>query len=133
MSRPSSPASVRRPYNRAASRCLEDLMDSRFPLRRRSLLAAAPLLALPAIARAQATWKPTQALRFVVPAAPGGGTDILARMIGNHLQQKWGVSVVIDNKSGAGGVVGTMEVVRSAPDGHTMLMGNIGPQSIAYS
>jgi len=68
-----------------------------------------------------------------VPAAPGGGTDILARMIGNHLQQKWGGSVVIDNKSGAGGVVGTMEVVRAAPDGHTMLMGNIGPQSIAYS
>lgn len=54
-------------------------------------------------------------------------------MIGNHLQQKWGVSVVIDNKSGAGGVVGTMEVVRAAPDGHTVLMGKIGPQSIAWS
>ena len=53
-------------------------------------------------------------MRIVVPAAPGGGTDILARMIGNHLQQKWGGSVVIDNKSGAGGVVGTMEVVRAA-------------------
>jgi tripartite-type tricarboxylate transporter receptor subunit TctC len=106
---------------------------SRFPINRRRLLAAAPLLALPGIARGQAAWKPTQPVRIVVPAAPGGGTDILARMIGNHLQQKWGGSVVIDNKSGAGGVVGTMEVVRAAPDGHTMLMGNIGPQSIAYS
>ncbi|MBL8673412.1 MAG: tripartite tricarboxylate transporter substrate binding protein [Rhodospirillales bacterium] len=102
---------------------------------RRAVLAAAalPALAAPSIGRAQAAWKPTQSVRIVVPAAPGGGTDILARLIGAHLQQAWGVSVVIDNKSGAGGVVGTMEVLRANPDGHTILMGNIGPQSIAYS
>lgn len=108
-------------------------MNTKFPLNRRRLLASAPLLALPAIARAESAWKPTQTVRFVVPAAPGGTTDIVARLIGQYLQQKWGGSVVIDNKSGAGGVIGSTEVAKAAPDGHTILMGNIGPQSIAYS
>jgi len=49
------------------------------------------------------------------------------------LQSGWGRNAVVENKSGAGGTIGTMEVVRARPDGHTMLMGNIGPQSIAYT
>src|SRR5882724_7515070 len=82
--------------------------------------------------RAEA-WKPTQTVRIVVPAAPGGTTDIVGRLLAAHLQQAWGQSCVVDNKSGAGGVIGSTEVAKSTPDGLNALMGNIGPQSIAYS
>src|SRR6185295_1798643 len=83
--------------------------------------------------RAESAWKPSQGVRIVVPAAPGGTTDILGRLLAAHLQQAWGQSCVVDNKSGAGGVIGSTEVVKSTTDGQTALMGNIGPQSIAYS
>ena len=105
-------------------------------LTRRATLAAAALPAftiLPSGLRAQAPWRPTQGLKVVVPAAPGGTTDIVGRLLAQHLQTAWGQSCVVDNKSGAGGVIGSAEVAKSTPDGHTVLMGNIGPQSIAYS
>ncbi|GGJ39729.1 Bug family tripartite tricarboxylate transporter substrate binding protein [Neoroseomonas lacus] len=89
-------------------------------------------LAIPAVAHAQ-EWRPGQQSRIVVPAAPGGTTDIMARLLGQYLQGRWGTPVVVENRSGAGGTIGTVEVVRSAADGRTMLMGNIGPQAIAYS
>jgi tripartite-type tricarboxylate transporter receptor subunit TctC len=109
---------------------------------RRSVMAAtlaAPALLTAGRALAQtpaqnpAPWKPTQTVRIVVPAAPGGTTDVAGRLLGQHLQGAWGASVVIDNKSGAGGVIGSAEVAKAPPDGHTILLGNIGPQSIAYS
>lgn len=99
--------------------------------RRATLALPGAVLAAPAIA--QAEWRPTQPVRIIVPAAPGGTADIMARLLATHLQTRFGSNVVAENRSGAGGNIGTMEVIRSTPDGHTLLSGNIGPQAIAYS
>ena len=56
----------------------------------------------------------------------------MARLLAAHLQPRWGQNAVAENKSGGGGTIGTMEVVRAWPDGHTILLGNIGPQAVAY-
>ena len=80
-----------------------------------------------------AAWKPQGTVRIVVPQAPGGTTDVMARFLAAHLQTRWSQSVVVENKPGAGGAIGTMDVVRSTPDGHSILIGNVGPQSIAYT
>ncbi len=65
---------------------------------------------------------PTGPLRIVVPYPPGGGTDILARMIGQKLNESWGQPAVVDNRPGANGTVGTAFVAKAAGDGHTMLI-----------
>ncbi|WP_270937141.1 Bug family tripartite tricarboxylate transporter substrate binding protein [Falsiroseomonas oryzae] len=97
---------------------------------RRSVLAAAlatPLL--PAVARAQG-WSPTRPLRFVVPFPPGGATDVVARVLAERMQEKLGQPVTVENRTGAGGNVGVENVVRSAPDGHSILMGTTGTLTI---
>ena len=91
----------------------------------------------PAVVAAQrpgdaASGYPNKAIRLVVPAAAGGGTDIIARMIGQGLTDAWGQTVVIDNRGGAGGQAGVTIVARqSAPEGYTMLLGSVGHLSFA--
>jgi tripartite-type tricarboxylate transporter receptor subunit TctC len=86
------------------------------------------LLAAPPAAHAQA-W-PARPVTFVVPFAPGGGTDITARTIAAKLNARWGQSVVVENRGGAGGILGADVVAKAKPDGYTFLIANVGITSI---
>jgi tripartite-type tricarboxylate transporter receptor subunit TctC len=89
-------------------------------IRRRSLPAfAAGLLATPALA--QAPW-PSRQIRLVVPYPPGGASDIAGRLQAQALTEGLGVQVVVDNRAGAGGTIGTAHVAQSPPDGYTVMM-----------
>ena len=91
------------------------------PARRRAILGLAGAgLALPFVARAQAAW-PNRPLRFIVPLGPGGATDIVMRLIAPRLQEKLGQPCVVENRVGAGGVVGTDYVTKQPPDGYTFV------------
>ncbi len=93
-------------------------------LARRTLIAAA--LVAPTVAHAQAPW-PDRPVRIVVPYAPGGANDILARLYGARLAERLGQAVVVENRPGAQAIIGTELVARAAPDGYTLLMGASGP------
>jgi tripartite-type tricarboxylate transporter receptor subunit TctC len=87
-------------------------------------LAAASALAptiSPRIARAQQAW-PNRVVKLVAPFPPGGGTDVVARILTNRLSEVWGQQVIVENKPGAGGNFGAEQVARSDPDGYTILI-----------
>ena len=94
---------------------------------KRLLTLAALALALAAPAHA---W-PDKTITLVVPFPPGGSTDTLARSIGAEMQKKLGQTVIVDNKAGATGTIGTAQVARAAPDGYTVLVSSLGPFVIA--
>src|SRR5688572_7043762 len=106
-------------------------------IRFHALLAACLMVALPAAAQqakpaaGEANY-PTKSIRLIVPAAPGGGTDIIGRLIAQGLTDSWGQTVVVDNRGGAGGIAGvTIAAKQSAPDGYTMLLGSVGHLTFA--
>jgi tripartite-type tricarboxylate transporter receptor subunit TctC len=73
---------------------------------------------------------PSKPIKIIVPSAPGDGSDLIARAIAQKVSEAWGQSIVIDNKPGAGGVVGTDAAAKSANDGTTFIMGNAGSHAI---
>jgi tripartite-type tricarboxylate transporter receptor subunit TctC len=83
---------------------------------------AALLCAASAQAGADAVKYPDGPIRFVVPATPGGTTDVLARVVAKHLTESWNVSVIVENRAGAGGVIGAQYVIGTKPDGNTVLI-----------
>ncbi|HLV29510.1 MAG TPA: tripartite tricarboxylate transporter substrate binding protein [Burkholderiaceae bacterium] len=107
-------------------------------LRRRTGLAAMAVvtavsaMALPT-AHAQETDWPNKPIRMVVPFPPGGSTDAVGRMLGNLLADRLGQSVVIENRGGASGTIGSNVVAKADPDGYTLLVSGVGSNAIGYS
>ena len=98
-------------------------------MRRRALVLTSPLLAFPAIARAQA-W-PNRPIRAINPYSPGGTTDVILRVIAPHIERTLGQPFVVDFRPGAGGAVGTAQAAGAPADGHTVLITNTGPLAVA--
>src|ERR1700733_8373903 len=88
-------------------------------------LASAAAGALPRVAHARDY--PVRPVRVLVAVAPGGGADIVARLIGQWLSERLGTQVLVDNRPGGGNNIGTEMVVRAGPDGYTLLMANMTP------
>ena len=93
---------------------------------------AAGAVALALAGQAHAAW-PERPITLIVPAAPGGTTDIAARLIADKLGAKLGQQVIVENRAGAAGIIGAQTMARAKPDGYTLLMGNIGPNAINYA
>ncbi len=96
---------------------------------RRTVLASAAL-AVPALARAQAAGWPKQSVRFVVPFAPGGTSEIVARTVAAELTKQLGQTVYVDNKGGGGGIPAMSDVAHAAPDGYTIILGHVGSLAV---
>jgi tripartite-type tricarboxylate transporter receptor subunit TctC len=104
------------------------------PSRRRFLQLAGGVAALPAVSRlAWAQAYPTRPVTVIVPFAPGGATDVVGRIVGEHLSRTLGQTFVIENVAGAGGTTGTTRTMRAAPDGYTIQVGQMGTHAAAVA
>ena len=98
---------------------------------RRSLLASLSLIALAGSVAAQTPNWPSHPVKIVVPAPAGSSLDLIARLLADKLKDRWGQPVLVDNKPGAGGMLGMDLVAKAAPDGHTLGLGFNGPVAFA--
>lgn len=96
----------------------------------RALAGAGALAMMPASAWAQAPAYPTKPVHIVVTFTPGGAPDILARVLADKLGQRWGQTVIVDNKPGAGGNIGADAVAKAPGDGHMLVVGTVGTHAI---
>jgi tripartite-type tricarboxylate transporter receptor subunit TctC len=104
------------------------------PPRRQFLRLAAAAATLPAVSRiARAQSYPTRPITVIVPFAAGGGTDVPARIVGEHMSRTLGQQIVVQNVVGAGGTVGTTRAMRADPDGYTIEMGQMGTHAAAVA
>lgn len=92
------------------------------------------LLALPVHANTQApAFQPTKPVRIIAPSSPGGILDLTSRLLGKSLSERLKQPVVVENLPGAGGVIGIQAMLRADPDGHTLVMGSLGPNAANYA
>ena len=115
--------------NPSSRHCPPATMQRRTLITTACTLAALAALGVAGPAAAQA-W-PTQPVKIVVPAPPGSSLDIIARLLGDKLKDRWGQPVVVENKAGAGGMLGVDVAAKAAPDGHTLAVGFNGPIAFA--
>ncbi len=104
-------------------------------MKRRAFLVAglavlAPLSIISGAAQAQTVKFPTEPIRILVPYGPGGATDGSSRIIAEHLKKHFNVSVVVENKVGASGIIAIEEMMRAKPDGHTVMVGNVSTNGL---
>jgi tripartite-type tricarboxylate transporter receptor subunit TctC len=98
-------------------------VKGKLPNRRQIIGLAAAAMSLPALA--QTSSFPQKPVRIVVPYTTGGSNDVIARLLAQQLQEAWGQPVVVENKPGAAGNIGSSDIAKSAPDGHSLLLTNI--------
>ena len=90
-----------------------------------TLITGIALLCAPVLATAQDAW-PSKTIRIIAPVQPGGGVDLVARLVADRLGKVLGQSIIVDNMSGGGGIVGSLAAARAAPDGYTLMVGYVG-------
>ena len=98
---------------------------------RSTLAIITAFAAAPTFAQDAVSTYPNRPIRLVVPFAPGGPNDIIARLVGHKLQEAWGQPVVVENRPGAGGNIGMEQVANSPPDGYSLVMSSLGPLAIS--